>query len=202
MALSNKRVVLNITGVAIILLLVLLAQAVWSEEEENAYMKSYTGADAERIGSDKCLMCHKDRAPGEDEVTHVSIIDSDEENPDYGFSCEACHGPGSKHNGVATGILSFGKMPSEKVTEICTRCHEEKDSFKLDSWKDGKHNVGEISCATCHSGHSDYESFLVKETVVALCSTCHADKADAFEKGEHGANDAGLTCSDCHNPHN
>ncbi|MFH1676126.1 MAG: cytochrome c3 family protein, partial [bacterium] len=75
-------------------------------------------------------------------------------------------------------------------------------TFKAETWKDGRHNKAELSCAKCHSGHSKYDKFILLETDVKLCATCHADVGAAFEKGEHGKNDAGLTCSKCHDPHN
>ncbi len=164
------------------------------------YMDNYIGADADKVGSDFCLMCHADSAS---EASHHAIIDGDEDNDNYGFGCEGCHGPGGNHNGVLDGILNPDKMDIEGVTEICTGCHEEMGAFEADAWEGSTHFGSDISCLKCHGGHSGLDNFLLNEDVLEICGTCHSDLVDAFDEGTHG-NVEGMEitgCNTCHNPH-
>jgi len=190
-----------IAGLAIAVIVLFAASAGWSQDDESSYMDSYTGADAARVGSATCEGCHADRKPAEGESTHDTLFDNDESSDYYGYGCEACHGPGGNHNGVATGILSFEKMSVDEVTDRCTMCHADQGTFKLEDWQGGRHLAAGKSCINCHSGHSANDYFLVKETDVELCSSCHTDIGEAFANGDHGAPGTDMTCTDCHNPH-
>lgn len=189
-----------LSGGLIVLLVFLFTGISWATEGEGGYMDSYTGADAEKVGTDTCLMCHADSAAGE-EATHVAIFD-DEENENFGFGCETCHGPGGNHMGVAVGILQPAKMPQEDVTALCSSCHAEKGNFNVETWDGSAHQEAGNTCVTCHSGHSGNSDFLKEADVIDLCAECHSDKADAMAEGTHGP-PAGveMVCSDCHNPH-
>jgi predicted CXXCH cytochrome family protein len=166
-----------------------------------SYMDSYTGADATPIGTTACLRCHASVVP--EGNSHISIFEDKEDSPYKGKGCESCHGNGSKHNGDVHGILNPTKMPKDKVTDLCSTCHAEKGKYVKTDWLKGKHymNAG-LGCAACHSGHSTYVSFLIKEKVVDLCFTCHSAIRPAFEGGTHnGAKPDTMTCVMCHNPH-
>ena len=105
-------------GLAVVLA-ILAASAVWSAEpsggeaakpaETPAYMSQYTGADAEKIGTAKCIMCHSSVAP-KSPTSHFALLDKKDGGPFQGYGCEACHGPGSKHNGDVKAILDPKKM--------------------------------------------------------------------------------------------
>jgi len=179
----------------VIFFVLLLSSAVMSTDD---YMGSYTGKDAASIGTDKCIMCHRDRAPGEDD-THVARLEA--EGSDYvGKACESCHGPGGNHNGKKEGILNPSKTPQADVVALCTSCHEEKGKFKLSEWTESKHNEVGNSCVTCHSGHSKNAKFLIEEKVKDVCNTCHEDKVTAAAAGTHGGG-PDVSCAMCHNPH-
>jgi len=185
------------TGALLVVILVLaLAGTVWSQDDD--YMSAYTGADADQVGSAKCIMCHSGVVPGEDEATHIAVLDGDEESDVFGFGCEACHGPGGNHNGAEEGILSFEDMPVYDVTAQCTQCHEELGGFKLTDWADGRHLEAGTSCTQCHSGHSAHESFLIEDGIEATCLSCH----DGIDTAEHGVPGSGMACTTCHKPHN
>jgi predicted CXXCH cytochrome family protein len=192
--------IIAVCGIAIIVLMFALAGFA-QEEEEVSYMDSYTGADAEMVGSTTCKACHRDQFPDGEEGTHLALFDANEDSDCYENGCEACHGPGGNHNGDAAGILNFLKMPIDAITDRCTICHDELGSFKLDDWNDGRHLNAGIACLGCHEGHSANDYFLADETVVGLCSACHVDIGEAFANGEHGAPGTDMICSDCHNPH-
>jgi len=102
-------------GLFIFILLISHASAVWSTEDN--YLDNYTGADAEYTGSDSCVMCHPAYAP-ENTFTHVSNIDGDPGNPNYGYGCEGCHGPGGNHMGNVAGIIQPVKLDVDGVTDL------------------------------------------------------------------------------------
>ena len=192
-----------LNGIMMVLIIMVFSMAGWTQDDDSDgdYMENYTGADAEMVGTAVCRACHSNMCPAEGDFTHVSVFEDDEENENYGYGCEVCHGPGGNHNGDAAGILYFPDMPVDVVTDRCTMCHDEMEDFSLEDWTDGRHMAADISCVACHSGHSANDDFLVEENDVTLCSSCHGDIGEAFENGEHGMPDTDLTCSDCHNPH-
>ena len=79
-------------------------------------MAAYSGAGAETAGNDNCLMCHPDYDPS-GKLNHAAY-----------FDCETCHGPGSAHMGVASGILHPAKMPTADSNNICVMCHQIRGS--------------------------------------------------------------------------
>ena len=102
-------------GLILVLAVVLAAYAAWSQDD--GYLGGYTGSGADFAGDENCLMCHPDKDPG-DEYGHASVF-MDEDHPIYGSGCEACHGPGGNHNGVAEGIIHQGKLPVRNITLLC-----------------------------------------------------------------------------------
>jgi predicted CXXCH cytochrome family protein len=196
---------LIIIGSAIVLLMpVFLANAVNSEEEDpgTAYMAQYTGADADQVGTDQCLMCHGSIFP-ENSHSHERLLDGNADGPLFGFGCEGCHGPGGNHNGDIHGILNPTKMAKEDVVELCYKCHSETDGVEQENWVTCTHAAaGGLSCLDCHQGHSENAKFLKTDNVVNLCTSCHDSIKAAFESGDHNSADpATMTCVMCHNPH-
>jgi predicted CXXCH cytochrome family protein len=115
-------------------------------------------------------------------------------------SCEACHGPGSKHveaGGAAQFIINPGKNP-----EACFRCHlQVRAEFELPD----HHPVieGRMSCADCHDPHGG-DIFKPASSGLAMarrnenCAQCHREQTRPFVF-EHPAVREG--CTVCHNPH-
>jgi predicted CXXCH cytochrome family protein len=173
------------------------------KEKPKSYMDSYTGAKAENIGSDKCLMCHSDKTALEGSKSHFAALDRNKDSKYFGFGCEGCHGPGSLHNGDPKAILNPSKMDKTEVTNVCSKCHLEKGSFKEETWEKSRHFVkAGLGCLACHSGHSEFASYLKNEKVTDLCFTCHSQIKEDFEAGKHnGADPKVMTCAMCHNPH-
>ena len=69
------------------------------------------------------------------------------------IQCESCHGPGSEHKGVKSGIA----MSLDEAA--CGYCHEEAPYHRRSTqWKNSLHAVGvasastNASCTKCHSG--------------------------------------------------
>jgi DmsE family decaheme c-type cytochrome len=193
----------------LILITSLLAAGIaWSQEEteppaaeQPPYMDQYIGADAEMIGVEQCLMCHPGRLPASP-FAHIAYIELDPSNPNAGFACEACHGPGGNHMGNPAGIINPKKLDIDQVTDLCSKCHSDLRSFSKDDWYASEHYYADISCLDCHGGHSENEFFLVNEDQLELCYTCHAEKRAEFGmRSHHPVEEGQLGCFDCHNVH-
>ncbi len=202
---------------AVILIMILAAGVGWSQEDDPAegieaeevgepvaelsYMDLYVGADADRTGTQACLMCHSAYRPGS-AFTHVSYIELDPNNPDNGYSCEGCHGAGSKHMGNAAGIINPSMLDGDRLTDLCSKCHNDLRSFETQAWYMSEHYNADIFCLNCHSGHSENDYFLVNEDRLELCYTCHSEKRGEFNmRSHHPVGEDQMGCSDCHNPH-
>jgi DmsE family decaheme c-type cytochrome len=186
-------------GLFIFILILSHATAVWSTEDN--YLDGYTGAGADFKGSDSCLMCHQDYKP-ENAFTHVSLIDGNPDNPDYGYGCESCHGPGGNHMGNPAGIIQPAKLSVDGITDLCSKCHSELRTFDVRKWYLSEHYMADNSCLTCHSGHSDNPYFLVNKDKLDLCYTCHGEMRSEFSmRSHHPVSEGHLGCEDCHNVH-
>jgi predicted CXXCH cytochrome family protein len=170
-------------------------------------------------GNQVCAQCHADlvrQFPASPHarlrISGASILpaNSEENSPAAGtrgqaaratdVSCEACHGPGSKHVAAGRGakfIINPGKEP-----EACFRCHlQVRAEFELPD----HHPVpeGRMSCASCHDPHGG-DIFKPTDGGLAMarmnenCSTCHREQTRPFVF-EHPAMREG--CTTCHNSH-
>ncbi|MCX6647500.1 MAG: cytochrome c3 family protein [bacterium] len=195
---NQSRLSLSL-GLVFFISLLLLSMEVRSFEP--GVIEGYTGYDAAKVGSATCTMCHSDQVP-ESLLTHVSLIDNNPGNEEYGYGCEGCHGPGGNHNGDPAGILNPSKLSSEIITDICSRCHSDLNSFNTDEWVVSEHYFADVSCTDCHSGHTDNQWFLVNSDRLELCYTCHAEKRSEFSmRSHHPVNEGQVGCDSCHNVH-
>jgi DmsE family decaheme c-type cytochrome len=195
-----------IVGSSILILMVLLtAGIVWSQDAKKevvpAYMDTYIGADADQVGSAKCLMCHPKRKPS-NTFTHLALLDLDTNSPYYGFGCEGCHGPGGKHNGNKLGIINPNKLSPDEANQFCSKCHSDLRSYNYKSWLMSDHNAAGLDCLSCHGGHSENDKFLKEKDQTELCYSCHAEKRAEFSmRSHHPLKEGHITCDNCHNPH-
>jgi predicted CXXCH cytochrome family protein len=173
---------------------------------KKTYLDSYTGADAEKIGSEACFTsgCHlKDKLIPKNPASHIAVFDSNKDSSFYGYGCEACHGPGSKHYGDISAIINPAKMDKNEITDLCAKCHPHRGLYDKDAWLTSHHFVkAGIACLACHAGHSEFDKHLVKDKIVDVCFVCHAQLKDDFMAGKHNSADPKTdTCVKCHNPH-
>jgi hypothetical protein len=89
-------------------------------------------------GQSDCLVCHDSQAEARSKGKHARV------------TCEACHGPQSKH------AADPGSVVPQKldIANLCRLCHE-KDSAKPPTFPQvitADHSQG-ISCDTCHQPH-------------------------------------------------
>ncbi|MBI1932520.1 MAG: ammonia-forming cytochrome c nitrite reductase subunit c552 [Ignavibacteriales bacterium] len=199
----------------------------WKETGHANTVKPYTDDPAGHF-SNRCMGCHTtgyDAAAsneGFDDFPFVFPSSLAEGNYDAlvaaypdamqraNVQCEACHGPGSNHN----GIVSNSKMTISQATSVCAYCHDSGthhatpalfDQSGLDASDfdgrgfEGGHARGEYvldadrdGCSPCHSG-AGYVQWVKEgrpsDALGLPAKTSVRPKASNF------------TCVTCHDPH-
>jgi DmsE family decaheme c-type cytochrome len=162
-----------------------------------------TPAASSPAATPKCGDCHTDTVAAFAANPH-NRSSKRGQKADPEDACSTCHGDGAKHieaGGDATLISTFH---GAEGAEMCRSCHEKNDehaSFAL-----GFHaNTPAVNCLSCHSVHGSIktsESLLAKAPG-PLCQTCHTGISAAFRNKPyvHRLDRGGMTCLDCHNPH-
>ncbi len=102
---------------------------------------------AELVNDDEiCMQCHE------------AYVKSFHDNVHRVISCEACHGPASRHvetRGKEPGLIfSFKKGTNPVVrAEVCLKCHEQDQCQPGAQWRTSKHAQCGVTCVDCHRGH-------------------------------------------------
>jgi DmsE family decaheme c-type cytochrome len=150
----------------------------------------------------KCADCHEAQVKAFAGNPHARAHGP--KTPDPEEACSTCHGDGTAHiesSGAAGTITAFHGLEG---AENCLSCHEKSNphgSFAL-----GFHaNSAAVNCLSCHQIHATgprSEHLLSKETG-PLCQTCHTGIAASFRNKPytHRLDRGGMTCVDCHDPH-
>ena len=111
--------------------------------KKTKHSTSFNVLPAKYQTDDKCLKCH---TTGHGEPTGFKTV---ADNDLKGTSCEACHGPGSKHSEMAKPFTN--KKPSKEEEKIL------RDSI----WKILPKNV----CVSCHIVQGHHDSLTPKELI-------------------------------------
>lgn len=137
-------------------------------------------------------------------------------------ACEACHGPGSRHLAWAANARGLGKF--DKQTKGLTHIFNERQGVSWHPAQGAMRPVRSVPrtseveiqvCATCHARRTQlFESDrrgepLLDNYLPSLLAEglYHADgqiDGEVYEYGSFGQSRmyrAGVTCSDCHEPH-
>lgn len=101
---------------------------------------------AEFVNFDQlCMTCHQ------------SYVDTMAHNVHRGQRCEDCHGPASLHvktRGKEPGlILNFKNLKQAERSEVCLKCHDQKQCESIASWRTSSHAHHGVACTDCHSAH-------------------------------------------------
>ena len=107
--------------------------------------------EAEYVNDDQlCATCHQTYVELFGENVHRGIHESAQ-------SCEACHGPASKHlatRGKEPGtMINFKQLEPVQASEVCLQCHEQNACTPGAMWRTSKHAHAGISCLGCHTAH-------------------------------------------------
>ena len=149
----------------------------------------------------KCADCHEAQvkafASNPHARSHGKPADPEE-------ACSTCHGDGTAHiesSGDPTKIQTFHGLDG---AENCLSCHSKSNAHG--SFAFGFHaNSAAVNCLSCHSIHATgprAEHLLAKDTG-PLCQTCHTGIAASLRNKPyaHRLDKGGMTCVDCHDPH-
>ncbi len=156
---------------------------------------------AKYVGEATCVTCHDPQKKGYEDSAHHRAMDA--RTPGAKQSCETCHGPGSEHaeDPTKNKVKDFKNMSPDAVNATCATCHN-KGEHAL--WDGSTHEARGLSCISCHSVHSyKAEKFQLKEkNQMALCATCHRDKAAKLDRSGHmPVREGKMECTSCHNAH-
>ena len=152
---------------------------------------------ADRKGA-VCLGCHEGNR-------HLAFWDSGKHKKND-ISCNNCH---SLHGTPGAGasfalkkenptISPFQTTSRQLQYETCTTCHK---SIRSQLLKPSHHPIieGRIACTDCHNPHGALSPAMVNsESVVQLCTSCHAEKRGPYV-WEHPPVEE--NCLTCHNAH-
>ncbi len=106
---------------------------------------------AEYVNDDElCLTCHQVYAESFQNNVHRGLHQE-------GQSCEACHGPASRHletRGKEPGLIQSFKTGDPAVAaELCLRCHENNACEPGAQWRFSVHAHNGVTCVDCHTSH-------------------------------------------------
>jgi hypothetical protein len=207
--------------------------AEWAETGHGLHFtKALNGAS--RSGT-RCLLCHTTGVDAEatnDGFDDFHFVYPDAPGPGVADSlraiypeamalaniqCEACHGPGSSHN----GNISDSKIVVSLGVGVCAQCHDYRHHIDVPQLKVAAHydppfkKSWNATCARCHTveGFIEYSenkpirSHATKPFTCAVCHNPHSNKNEkqlrtmraVLANGEE-VTDAGLgaICMNCH----
>jgi DmsE family decaheme c-type cytochrome len=162
-------------------------------------------------GADSCMSCHSAGQPKSAAAIfftkHASRTDP--RAPFSNLQCETCHGPGQDHvfaqqRGLnVLPVITFGhqsETPVEKQNQVCLNCHETRGRL---AWFGSRHQVENISCASCHQVHRQRDRVFDSLEQQQACFSCHPKRrSDTLKASSHPLRLGNMSCSDCHDPHN
>ena len=170
----------------------------------------------------RCASCHSTH------VTKGYELDSDSFDTKRGevdVSCESCHGPGSIHVALAKKFTEeWPESDARKGFDLALSTHEDRRWFRATSSPTAKlmgvgseapKEADELSaCGPCHSRSTDWgpskddQTFLDRYSPTLLQDDTHFPdgqaKVDQYAWGDFlqsSMHQAGVVCSDCHDPH-
>jgi len=124
------------------------------------------------------------------------------------LQCESCHGPGDEHAGrVRRGqerppVLAFGKasrLAIEKQNAFCVDCHAADTGFASHA---SSHDINSVSCADCHSSHTERDPVLQIATQAEVCFDCHQQqRTQSMKPYAHPVRQGKMDCGSCHSTH-
>ena len=130
--------------------------------------------------NETCLNCHS----GSKRMFWSNSTHAQED-----VACTSCHEVHTQHDKVR-----------DKITqpETCFNCHKDK---RAEIERPSRHPIkeGKVACSDCHNPHgSAGPKLMARDSVVATCHTCHADKRGPFLWSHQPVTE---DCAICHNPH-
>ena len=162
---------------------------------------------ARAVGQQVCSTCHTQETKNFAHTVHSLGMQAALAADPGTATCEACHGPGSRHieDPTAKGsIIAFTKDGGSAVdtqAASCLGCHS---GGQRDQWTGSVHQRNDLSCTDCHNPMAKFssEGLLAKQSISETCAGCHRDIRQQFNRRSHMPLPEGqMSCADCHNPH-
>lgn len=159
------------------------------------------------IGEARCVECHGQENRHFDGTLHAKVFRLNPRTELERRSCEACHGPGSRHATRGTDktlIIGFTKAwgtPIETQNAQCLTCHDGGNRLH---WPGSTHMTNKLACADCHNPMrtTSADVATVRQSISETCFQCHPQERADFRKRSHmPVLEGKMTCVDCHNPH-
>lgn len=120
-------------------------------------------------------------------------------------ACTSCHGDSLEHAANPASeppTLSYGPrwaLPAAESTAACLQCHQKGEQM---FWMGSVHDQEELTCANCHTTHSNRDAALDGDSQLEVCLGCHTrQQAELRLPSRHPILEGKTTCVDCHNPH-
>ena len=158
------------------------------------YVSGESPPDAVEVGDETCSMCHDEVSQDFKSNIHSRLAVGDD------HTCEACHGPGSKHaeDGDPASIYNAPKDFTSTGKNMCAGCHR---GVAYSSWDGLTHFEAVEGCSDCHKIHTEKKHLLAKQEP-QLCFDCHTLKRSQARMPSHHPVIEGLVgCLDCHSVH-
>jgi DmsE family decaheme c-type cytochrome len=162
-----------------------------------------TPALAAKAETPRCADCHTELVAAFAGNPHTRQAHG-ATKPDIESFCATCHGDGTKHAESGGDAALIQKFQAAAGAELCLSCHEKANEHA--SFSTGVHSNSEtVNCLTCHSVHkaTPRSEFLLAKEPGALCQSCHQTQSASFRNKPfaHRLDRGGMTCVDCHDPH-
>lgn len=160
----------------------------------SVYVSGESPPDAVEVGDEVCSACHDEVNQQFQENIHARLAVGDEN------TCEACHGPGSKHaeHGDPASIYTAPKDFTSAGKNMCAGCHS---GVAYSSWDGLTHFETVEGCGDCHKIHTGEKHLLAKQEP-QLCFDCHTrQRSQARMPSHHPVTEGLISCLDCHSVH-
>lgn len=157
-------------------------------------------------GDARCTVCHDEAdAP---KLLHIGKTTHGAKGDERTPTCASCHGKSDKHvdykgkDKPPKTEINYGKgtkVSAKDRNDACLSCHE---GGKRMHWAGGAHSSNDVTCANCHTVHTQQDKVRDKSTEAEVCYTCHKQqRADSNKLSHHAVKEGKVTCSSCHNTH-
>jgi DmsE family decaheme c-type cytochrome len=155
------------------------------------------------VSTETCQGCHEE-VVGKFAKNPHHALEADKSRPWAGKTCEACHGPGSRHADSMDpkDIRNPAKLPPAQSEKICLSCHLNTETHA--GHIQSSHAKNQVACVSCHAMHRTPEELVARsaKAINGQCAGCHVAEWASFSRPyRHKLPEGAMSCVDCHDPH-